>query len=322
MTETRDETKYLPTVGLTLLAALLVVASCGVEQPPTTAATSGNSEGDERMVVPRTEEFEVGVQPVVIDSMDVEGNIRQTDLTIIAMGGLNPGSAYTISDIQQATQSMWATGQFRDIRVRVEGEVGDGMVTLIWEVDERDLEVPLPNAAADPPPVRGQQSNVRLASRQVSDEERIARLRNAMAEQAAAARAFIEEFQARRAEAVTPAPPQELRPEDRAAIQAGPVFTPMTVQPEILNRNEIVAALVREYPPLLRDAGTGGTVEVWFYVSETGQVLHTRVFESSGYPEMDAAALGVGAVFQFSPATNRDQPVVVWIRLPITFEVN
>ena len=80
-----------------------------------------------------------GVAPVVIDSVDVEGNIRQADVTIIAMGGLNRGSAYTIFDIQRAFKSMWATGQFKDIRVRVEGDVGDGEVTLIWEVEEQDL---------------------------------------------------------------------------------------------------------------------------------------------------------------------------------------
>ncbi len=74
---------------------------------------------------------------VVIDSVDVEGNIRLADLTIIAMGGLNRGSAYTIFDIRRATKSMWATGQFKDIRVRV-GDVGDGRVTLIWDVDEQE----------------------------------------------------------------------------------------------------------------------------------------------------------------------------------------
>jgi len=78
------------------------------------------------------------IEPIVIDSVDVEGNIRQADLTIIAFGGLNQGSAYTIFDIQRATKSMWETGQFKDIRVRVEGDVG-GHVTLIWEVDEQDL---------------------------------------------------------------------------------------------------------------------------------------------------------------------------------------
>ncbi len=77
-------------------------------------------------------------RPVVINSVDVEGNIRLADLTIIAMGGLDQGSAYTIFDIQRGTKSMWATGQFNDIRVRVEGDVGDGNMTLIWEVDEQE----------------------------------------------------------------------------------------------------------------------------------------------------------------------------------------
>ena len=93
-------------------------------------------------LLPTTQAFAqqsgVGIEPVVIDSVDVEGNIRQADLTIIAFGGLNRGSAYTIFDIQRATKAMWATGHFKDIRVRVEGDIG-GHVTLIWEVDEHDL---------------------------------------------------------------------------------------------------------------------------------------------------------------------------------------
>src|SRR5690606_18884205 len=38
------------------------------------------------------------------------------------------------------------------------------------------------------------------------------------------------------------------------ALEAGPVFTPYTVAPEILNRSEIARALVESYPPLLRSA--------------------------------------------------------------------
>jgi len=76
--------------------------------------------------------------PIVIDSIAVRGNLRQTDQTIVASGTLNPGSAYTIFDIQKATKSLWSTGQFKDITVHVEGEVGDG-VTLVWDVDEQDL---------------------------------------------------------------------------------------------------------------------------------------------------------------------------------------
>ena len=78
------------------------------------------------------------LEPVVIDSVDVSGNVRQADLTIMAMGGLIRGSAYTIFDIQRATKLMWATGQFKDIQVRVEGDIGD-RVTLVWVVDEQDL---------------------------------------------------------------------------------------------------------------------------------------------------------------------------------------
>ncbi len=104
-------------------------------------------------------------------------------------------------------------------------------------------------------------------------------------------------------------------------ISAAPVFTPMTVRPEIINRGAVQAALMREYPPILRDAGIGGTVEVWFFISEEGRVLDSRVSVTSGQVQFDEAALRVADVIRFSPALNRDQRVQVWIQLPITFQV-
>jgi protein TonB len=106
-----------------------------------------------------------------------------------------------------------------------------------------------------------------------------------------------------------------------ADLSAAPVFTPMTVRPEIRNRSEVQAALMRLYPPILRDAGIGGSVTVWFFISDEGTVLDSRISESSGHAELDAAALRVADVFQFTPATNRDEVVQVWIQLPITFQV-
>jgi len=100
-----------------------------------------------------------------------------------------------------------------------------------------------------------------------------------------------------------------------------PAFTPMTVRPEVRNMSEVEAALAREYPLILRDVGIGGRVVVWFLVSEEGRVLDRRVFESSGYPPLDEAALRVADVFRFTPALNREQIVQVWIQLPITFDV-
>ena len=104
-------------------------------------------------------------------------------------------------------------------------------------------------------------------------------------------------------------------------LSAAPVFTPMTVRPEIRNRSEVQAALMREYPPVLRDAGIGGQVVVWFFISEEGRVLNRRVSESSGHVPLDEAALKVADVFRFTPALNRERIVPVWIQLPITFGV-
>ena len=83
-----------------------------------------------------TADAQAGARSVVFDAVDVVGNIRQADSTIIAMSGLDPGSAYTTADIARAKRSMLATGQFTDILVRVDGD--GGVMTLIWEVNEQE----------------------------------------------------------------------------------------------------------------------------------------------------------------------------------------
>ena len=98
-----------------------------------------------------------------------------------------------------------------------------------------------------------------------------------------------------------------------------PVFTPYTVKPDYINAAEVRAALDREYPPLLRDAGIGGTVIVWFFIDEEGVVRNEVIQTSSGHQALDEAALRVAPVFRFTPALNRDQAVPVWVQLPITF---
>ncbi|MBX6169490.1 MAG: energy transducer TonB [Thermobispora bispora] len=102
-------------------------------------------------------------------------------------------------------------------------------------------------------------------------------------------------------------------------VTAAPTFTPYTVKPELKNRDEVARALQRNYPPLLRDAGVGGTVLIWALIDEAGEVIKTQVKESSGHEALDAAALKVGEIMKFTPALNRDQKVKVWIQLPIVF---
>ena len=71
-------------------------------------------------------------------------------------------------------------------------------------------------------------------------------------------------------------------------LSAAPAFTPFTVAPSILNKDEVVRAMEREYPASLRDAGLGGTVTVYFFIDEAGAVQDRRVDRSSGY-----AGLGI-----------------------------
>ncbi len=110
-----------------------------------------------------------------------------------------------------------------------------------------------------------------------------------------------------------------MEPEAEMDISAEPVFTPYTVKPDYVNAAEVMRALRREYPPLLRDAGIGGTAIVWFFIDETGTVRNQFIQETSGHAALDDAALRVAPVFRFTPALNRDQPVPVWVQLPITF---
>ena len=112
-------------------------------------------------------------------------------------------------------------------------------------------------------------------------------------------------------------PPPDMT--ENRTLASAPTFTPMTVRPGMKNRAEVMEALEREYPSLLRDAGIGGTVLVWFFIDETGVVQQTRVHTSSGHKALDDSALKVAGVVRFTPALNRDKRVPVWISLPITF---
>lgn len=115
-----------------------------------------------------------------------------------------------------------------------------------------------------------------------------------------------------------PPPPTDVGSTD---ISAAPTFTPFTVAPRILNVDEVQRAMIREYPALLRDAGIGGTVKVYFFIDENGQVRDRRIDQSSGHQALDDVALNVAAVYRFSAAMNRDKVVPVWVSFPITFQV-
>ena len=113
-------------------------------------------------------------------------------------------------------------------------------------------------------------------------------------------------------------PPREPEAVD---VSEQPVFTPYTVSPKLLNGEEVQDALAQTYPRSMREAGIGGRALLWFFIDETGTVQDTRVFQSSGFEDLDQAALSVANIMRFTPAQNMDRKVPVWIQIPINFSV-
>lgn len=117
-----------------------------------------------------------------------------------------------------------------------------------------------------------------------------------------------------------PVSPQPLPVEEELAVSMeGPVFTPYTVKPALKNRAQVAAALQRNYPPLLRDAGIGGQTLFWFFIDAQGVTRKVMIQKSSGHAELDAAATNVAALMEFTPARNGEKPAPVWVSIPITF---
>lgn len=111
-----------------------------------------------------------------------------------------------------------------------------------------------------------------------------------------------------------PPPP----PEDDSTLELSAVET----QPELLNREEVAAALSRNYPPLLRDAGVTGSVTVRLRIGSDGVVdpESIEVLEST-HEAFSQAASRVAERLRFRPAAVGGKPVPVWVTLPVTFEL-
>jgi len=100
----------------------------------------------------------------------------------------------------------------------------------------------------------------------------------------------------------------------------GPRFTPFTDRPELQNRDEVARALLKAYPPELRDKGISGTVVPWVLIDETGKVVQVEIDRSTEPDPFGYAANAVVETMKFKPALNNGKPVSVWIKLPIVFK--
>ena len=100
-----------------------------------------------------------------------------------------------------------------------------------------------------------------------------------------------------------------------------PDEVPPAVPPVLTNASDMARMLKTVSPEQLREDGVGGTVGLWVFVDETGKVGEAKVRESSGYAELDEAALRLVGSMEFSPAQDESgQARAVWISQPIQFK--
>jgi periplasmic protein TonB len=92
--------------------------------------------------------------------------------------------------------------------------------------------------------------------------------------------------------------------------------------PSVTNRSDFARNLQRNYPPLLRDAGVAGTVNVRFRVLEDGRVDGESIeVTNSTHEQFNDPAIRAVRALRFRPAKVNGRPVKVWVEQPITFQV-
>lgn len=84
-------------------------------------------------------------------------------------------------------------------------------------------------------------------------------------------------------------------------------------------RPKIVRQVDPEYPPVARKAGLEGTVYLKVLVSRQGEVTQAEVVR--GKEIFHQSALDAVQRFEFTPARQSDQPVDVWMMIPMRFRL-
>ena len=110
-----------------------------------------------------------------------------------------------------------------------------------------------------------------------------------------------------------PSPPS---PDD-----TGYVFVPFDTSPVPVGGFAVLQQHV-VYPELAVRAGVEGRVTINTLIDVDGQVTETKVVQSLGSNGCDEAAIAAIRAVKWKPAMNRDQPVKVWISVPIDFRLN
>jgi TonB family protein len=102
--------------------------------------------------------------------------------------------------------------------------------------------------------------------------------------------------------------------EERMKIDA--CWPPPEVAPRLVRAAEPV------YPSEARQRGSEGEVLVRGLVSPDGDLIEVKIAESSGYADMDAAALAAMRRSAVMPAVSSGSPIACWIQVPFRFSLH
>lgn len=99
--------------------------------------------------------------------------------------------------------------------------------------------------------------------------------------------------------------------------------TPPVVDPIAVIRPRPISGPngTNRYPNASIKAKESGTVEMNICVSSAGTVDSVEVAQSSGFPRLDDAALGLASEYRFQPATRAGHPVAACAHYRIIFKV-
>ena len=97
-------------------------------------------------------------------------------------------------------------------------------------------------------------------------------------------------------------------------VRPPPPGTPVqvTFRPDISNY----------YPEAARREGQEGRAIIKICVNQQGKIDSADVATSSGFPELDEAAIKVAKAYRFKPATSEGKPVSSCPTLPVKFELH
>ncbi len=123
-----------------------------------------------------------------------------------------------------------------------------------------------------------------------------------------------------------PAPPTPepapVEPTPEPASDEPMAESAVDVRPSLRNADDVQRALVRAYPPSLREAGVTGETVLQFVIDENGRVEAGSVeIVSSSNAEFAAAARRIVSTMRFSPAKSGGRTVRVATTLPVAWNV-